>query len=466
MPATPIIQIEGLLHRDQNHFRDTAPQWSREELINGIRNVFPGITLSDPKPDLKEPPIIIGLAWKNRMLDEDEETDDDHTQVDGSMLVRASNSLGYQSISPPQDGLMQSMPERPFSDHRPNYALHQELLNSGSQSFGGPTSTPGALLGEPLVQQSSAESARLSDFADVVSRAQRTPVKSSVSLPDEVSHQIPPRGRHKRNDTETTDLDSLLLVVGSIDANSDVSSANVMRAAKRKRSSEYESLPGQPMRQAARMSGSDSPDYSSAALPATPNLLGDAEARYPYGNALDGYTPPNAVSNDRQLPEMHPPSFATPNAPKGRGRGKGRSQATTPMSIKGKGKGKGRASTPNVNGNGNSRHSTGSVDGMQFAESSRQGAMGISRLTTASDDGSKAGCKLKTEGLQPGVDHCPDEAYAVSIYRVIEASPFGRLRLQGIYRGLMDMYPYYATLDKQEYTSLTNSIRHNLSLHS
>lgn len=422
MPATPIIQIEGLLQRDNNHFRDTAPQYSREELINGIRTVFPGIKLSDPKPDLKEPPIIIGLAWKNRMLDEDEETDDDRTQVDGSMLVRASNSLGYQSISPPQDISL----TRPLSDHRPNYALHQELLNSS-----------------PVTGPADVESARLNDFAEVVSRAERTPAKDTIPLPDDSNHVTTPRGRHKRNGGASTDLDSLLLVVGSIDADSDVSSANVIRAAKRKRSSGFDS--GERTSRAPRISRSDSPDYPSAPLPATPATA-------------DGYTHTIGTpsSANAQLPEMQPPSFTTPNAPKGRGRGKGRSQATTPMSIKGKGKGKGRSSTPSLVA------TSLPLDGI--GESSRQGA--TLRVGAASDDGSKGGCKLKTEGLHPGIDHCPDEAYAVSIYRVIEASPFGRLRLQGIYKGLMDMYPYYATLDKQEYTSLTNSIRHNLSLHS
>ena len=386
------------------------------------------------------------------MLDEDEETDDDRTQVDGSMLVRASNSLGYQSISPPQDASLQSMTDRPFFDHRPNYALHQELLNGSTGPVTG---------GEPLQGGDSVESARLNDFAEVVSRAERTPAKDTIPLPDDLSYAATPRGRHKRNGAESTDLDSLLLVVGSIDADSDVSTANVIRAAKRKRSSGFDSIPGERVRRAARTSRSDSPQYPSAPLPATPAYSGHG-LDTPAATIADGYTPPNAIGNNAQLPEMQPPSFTTPNAPKARGRGKGRSQATTPMSIKGKGKGKGRASTPSL-----ATQSQQTIDGIQFAESSRQGAMTNGRsVAAASDDGSKGGCKLKTEGLHPGVDHCPDEAYAVSIYRVIEASPFGRLRLQGIYKGLMDMYPYYATLDKQEYTSLTNSIRHNLSLHS
>lgn len=455
VPATPIIQIEGLLQRDQNHFRDEGPQWSRQELINGIRTVFPGVKLSDPKPDLQEPPIIIGLAWKSRMLDEDEETDDDRTQVDGSMLVRPSNSLGFQSISPPQDGSLQSALDRQISsDSRPNYALHQELLHGANIPTSGQTS-----LGEPFNEDNTG-SARLNDFADVVSRAERTPAKHSVPLPGDSSSESGAHGRHKRNGGESTDLNSLLAVVGSIDADSVISSANAQRVPKRKRSSAADSLGEERIRRVARMSNSESPDYTSVPLPATPALSGGLATPYPA--VADGYTPPNALGNDRKLPDMYPPTFATPNPPKPRGRGKARSQATTPMSIKGKGKGKGRSSTPSVH----SRQSVGSVDGLQYAESSRQGAMGHSRADTMSEDGNKAGCKLKTEGLQPGVDHCPDEAYAVSIYRVIEASPYRRLRLQGIYKGLMDMYPYYATLDKQEYTSLTNSIRHNLSLHS
>lgn len=434
------------MHRDQNHFRESAPQWSRQELINGIRTVFPNVKLSDPKPDLKEPPIIIGLAWKNRMLDEDEETDDDRTQVDGSMLVRASNSLGFQSISPPQGGSAQSILERHFPDSQPNYALHRELLDGTAPPHG---------LGEPFVE-SDAASARLNDFADVVSRAERTPATDTIPLPGDTDYDVVHDGRrgHQRNGTGSNDLNSLLAVVGSIDADSVVSSDAVHRAAKRKRMS-TESLPDGPMRRSARGPGSESPDHHDARLPATPAYSHGEHTPYP--GWASGYASPNGASTERKLADMQPPAFATPNA-KGRGRGKGRSQATTPMSIKGKGKGKGRSSTPSVMG--------GSVDGSQYGESSRQGAMGHARNGSTADDASKAGCKLKTEGSQPGVDHCPDEAYAVSIYRVIEASPYARLRLQGIYKGLMDMYPYYATLDRQEYTSLTNSIRHNLSLHS
>lgn len=392
------------------------------------------------------------------MLDEDEETDDDRTQVDGSMLVRPSNSLGFQSISPPQDGSIPHMVDRQFpSSDRPNYALHQELLNGVTD----PSIAGHASLGEPFTEDSTG-SARLNDFADVVARAERTPAKKSVALPSDSVLEVVPQGRHKRNGGDSTDLNSLLAVVGSIDAESVIPSASAPRANKRKRPSAADSSAEERVRRAARISNSDSPDYTSANLPATPALSGGISTPHPA--IADGYTPPNALENDRKLaPEMYPPTFATPNPPKARGRGKARSQATTPMSIKGKGKGKGRSSTPSVSG----RQSVGSTDGLhQYAESSRSGALGLSRVDTLSEDGSKSGCKLKTEGLQPGVDHCPDEAYAVSIYRVIEASPYRRLRLQGIYKGLMDMYPYYATLDKQEYTSLTNSIRHNLSLHS
>lgn len=154
---------------------------------------------------------------------------------------------------------------------------------------------------------------------------------------------------------------------------------------------------------------------------------------------------------------------ATPNI-KGRGRGKAKAtpRKRAPVKPKAQPKGKSKSVAPSEN----------AEEGPQIAENPEEALEEQAKPKPKSRG--QAGLKhvkLKTTGLYPGIDHCPHETYSVSCYKVLKASKYGRLRIQGIYNGLKKMYPYYATLssvatttEKSEVYSFKNSIRHNLSL--
>jgi hypothetical protein len=160
---------------------------------------------------------------------------------------------------------------------------------------------------------------------------------------------------------------------------------------------------------------------------------------------------------DPALAEAEPATTASGAKGKGKAKAPPRKRAPPKPKPAPKGKGKAPARGPNA------------AKGSQEPGPSTQDGDGLPKVPAPP----KKHVKLKTSGLYPGVDHCPHETYSVSCYKVIRASPYGRLRLRSIYAALKAMYPYYASLSNiapdenhcSEMESFRNSMRHNLSLH-